>query len=64
MFIAAFYILTSATMAFYLPSLRIKITLMIKKIFLTAIITVAAAGLYAQDQQVQKLKNEAKREIR
>ncbi|MBK8088356.1 MAG: DUF3078 domain-containing protein [Chitinophagaceae bacterium] len=37
---------------------------MIKKIFLTAIITVAAAGLYAQDQQVQKLKNEAKREIK
>lgn len=37
---------------------------MTKRILLTAIITVIAVGLYAQDQQVQKLKNESKREIK
>lgn len=37
---------------------------MIRKFFLTAIITSAAVGLFAQDQQVQNLKNESKREIK
>lgn len=35
-----------------------------KKFCLSVIFTVIAAGIYAQDQQVQKLKNETKREIK
>ena len=52
-------------MAFYLPFyFIIKTALMIKKTCFTGLLTVAVLALFAQDKDVQKMKNETKREIK
>ena len=52
-------------MAFYLPFYFInKTALMIKKTCFTGLFTVAVFALFAQDKDVQKMKNETKREIK